>query len=92
MPLRGSASSVDPASGSYSPVFTLRQELAAALEHASDERDALLADAGAAAELRRRLAQATAERNALSEQNMQLQREEQQLSVAGDMTPDAEAL
>lgn len=61
-----------------------RQELAAALEHASDERDTLLAEAAAASELRRRLAQATAERDALSEQNTQLRREAQQLSAAGD--------
>ena len=56
-----------------------------ALEHASDERDALLTEAAAASELRRRLAQATAERDALSEKNAQLQQEAQQLSAAGDL-------
>ena len=65
------------------PVISLRQELAGALEHASDERDTLLTEAAAASELRRRLAQAAAERDALSEQNTQLQREAQQLSAAG---------
>jgi hypothetical protein len=70
----------------------LRQELAAALEHAGDERDTLLTEAATASELRRRLAQATAERDTLSDQNAHLQREAQQLTAAGDVNPYAGTL
>lgn len=67
----------------YSSAFAL-QELAAALEHAGDEHDTLLTEAAAAAELRVRLTEVAAERDALSQQCAQLQRDVRQQEAAGN--------